>query len=459
MKWLTWTLITCVGFGLMLWSYYHYQRIDESTPWAAGLMVLGEGEPAAPLPDGVQPAAAMVRLLGMGSIQRAMFKELSKSPKIARYWEVFIQEKLIVVPFEQIGITADLLASGRLPKEGAGEVLAGYRARHKDAITIEKRTLKVVGVLRRDVALMAQVYLAWPDESFSALLDPADKSVRPAALIRLKPQQQADRDLVKKLRAVYPSKEFTMVAPSVRVERGPFYLYMLGMALLLLGGSGLLIRLYRVLAARIPWRVLHWPLAEMRRRRRLLWGIHIAYFGLFIVAALVIYELPSVQALVLGQIQSEVSSQGSGPLAIAGKAYRSGIIPYAAGVTFAINFFLGSLGYITLPSMLIPGIGVLLAAVRAGLWGLLLAPSYLNLSKMMLPHSWTLLLEGEAYILATFFALLIPIYLFDTRLGVGVLRRFGRVLLLNLTGCVLIAIVLAVAAWYEAAEVIWMAGF
>jgi len=78
---------------------------------------------------------------------------------------------------------------------------------------------------------------------------------------------------------------------------------------------------------------------------------------------------------------------------------------------------------------------------------------------MMLPHSWTLLLEGEAYILATFFALLIPIYLFDTRLEGGLLRRFGRVLLLNLTGCVLIAIVLTVAAWYEAAEVIWMAGF
>ena len=100
---------------------------------------------------------------------------------------------------------------------------------------------------------------------------------------------------------------------------------------------------------------------------------------------------------------------------------------------------------------------------------------------MMLPHTGTLLLEGGGYILATFFAILIPVYLFgpgepaakparsvdetastewsisrpDRQSGSDSARR----LLLNLKGNLLVAMVLAVAACYEAVEVILMAGF
>ena len=272
-----------------------------------------------------------------------------------------------------------------------------------------------------------------------------------------------------------------MLTPLGRLGPGTYYLYLAGQAALLVGGSGALIGLYRWLAGRVrrPW--LAAPLREMDRRPRLLWGVHLAYFGLVMAGSVAIYQLPEVQAVLLSQVRDELGSS-QGPLGIAGKAYASGSIPRAAVVTFVINFFLGTLVCITLPSIIVPGSGVLLAAVRAGLWGLLLAPTFVLNAFAMLPHTGTLLLEGEGYILATFFGLLVPIYLFGSspatatatesidapdpdavpgepapsRPAWTVLRRFGHAVLLNIQASVLVAVVLAVAACWEATEVILM---
>jgi hypothetical protein len=73
---------------------------------------------------------------------------------------------------------------------------------------------------------------------------------------------------------------------------------------------------------------------------------------------------------------------------------------------------------------------------------------------LMLPHSGTLLLEGEGYILATFFGLMMAVSLFRSDPESSLLQRYGRGLLHNLKGSVLVAVVLGVAAIYEAVEVI-----
>ncbi len=114
------------------------------------------------------------------------------------------------------------------------------------------------------------------------------------------------------------------------------------------------------------------------------------------------------------------------------------------------------MAFITLPSILLPGSGVLLACVRATAWGLILAPIVQSLAFGMLPHSLTMLLEGEGYILAALFGLLIPIHVVRPSLGGNPFTRFGRVVLLNLKAQFWIAVVLAVAAIYEATEVILM---
>ena len=106
----------------------------------------------------------------------------------------------------------------------------------------------------------------------------------------------------------------------------------------------------------------------------------------------------------------------------------------------------------------------------------------------MRAHVGTLLLEGEGYILAAFFALLIPIYLFGSSAPLQKAAvsdswgleptadlselesaaseeqeaqpgsRFKHAVVLNSKANVLVAIVLVVAACYEAFEVITMAG-
>jgi hypothetical protein len=121
-----------------------------------------------------------------------------------------------------------------------------------------------------------------------------------------------------------------------------------------------------------------------------------------------------------------------------------------------INFFLGSVLMLTAPSMIIPGSGILMAGLRSLVWGLLLAPTIRALAFTMLPHSGTMLLEGEGYILATFFGLLIPIHNVQSSLGGTPLSRFGRMLWLNILANFWVAVVLAVAVCYEATEVILM---
>ena len=181
--------------------------------------------------------------------------------------------------------------------------------------------------------------------------------------------------------------------------------------------------------------------------------MHLAYFGLYLLGALAIYHSPDVQDTLLAAVQKEIQV-GSGPLRVAGTAYASKSILRAALATFGINFFLGSVACLTLPSCVIPGSGTLVAAGRALLWGVVLAPTLRVLVRTMLPHSGTLLLEGEGYILATFFGLLVPAYLLRSEPGRGLLARYRRAIVLNLKGNLLVALVLAVAAFYEASEVI-----
>ncbi len=50
-------------------------------------------------------------------------------------------------------------------------------------------------------------------------------------------------------------------------------------------------------------------------------------------------------------------------------------------------------------------------------------------------------------------------YSFDGNKGVGVWRRYGSALMMNLKAMALVAIVLAIAACYEATEVILMSRY
>ncbi|MGC8639313.1 MAG: hypothetical protein ACP5XB_05470 [Isosphaeraceae bacterium] len=480
MKTAAWVVLAAIGLGLMVLTYEKQIRGNPQAPWASGLLFIGEGEPAKPVEAGTV-VWSRLRLLPASDRSAALLKAAERTKSLREAKLGFrLRPKLIDLPVDEMVHCADWLREGRIPEPGKHEVLAGAQTPPGDHLSVAGETFRVVGVLQPSMALLADCYVAPADPSLDVCFSKRDDDVHQARLLHLSAGFLRDRKQLNKLIEAFPPPRFAILMPWVRPERDAFLAYLAAQALFLLGGTGVLISLYRWLAGWVRLPLLAAPLEEMVRRPRLLWGGHLVYFGLFVVGALIIYPFPDVHTVIMTAVQGEIASKDGGVLAVAGKAYGTGNMFYAAAVTFVINFFLGSLAMISIPSMIIPGCGALLAVCRSMLWGLLLGPTENTLSWLMLPHTGTLLLEGGGYILAAFFAILVPVYLFrpgqpDAKpLLVDELasspevdcpphqtfgRRFRSALTLNLKGNVLVAMVLAVAACYESVEVILMAGF
>jgi hypothetical protein len=190
--------------------------------------------------------------------------------------------------------------------------------------------------------------------------------------------------------------------------------------------------------------------------RRAYVTINLVYYGLVAAAMLYVAVVdPSLQEQLLGEVQAALTE---GSLELVGGAYLGGNVVLAAILTFLVNLFAGSILYITIPSLVVPFAGLPLGAYRALLWGLLLAPTTTELALVMIPHSLTLILEGQGYILAIFAAYLHgSAFLRPHTLGLPS-RRAGYVAGLKMVGrvYVLVILVLAAAALYEAVEVVAM---
>jgi hypothetical protein len=450
-----WAIVAVLGFGVMLAGYMSRIQIDPRAPWAHGLLILGpEDQAKKDLPGKVVRARA--RLLEVSPNLRGALEGIRlAAPDAAPSLEAELRPKLISLSLTEAGIDPDWLQSGRFPAPDGQEVLAGARHARGEEIVVGDRTLKTVGVLKPDVSLLADCYLIPQSAEAGILMSAANASVSQATLLELSPAQFRNRETRRKVEEAFPTPKYSVFAPAERLDARSFYIYLAGQGVLLVAGSGALIGFYRWLAGAVRVPVLDAPLGEMLSRPRLLWGVHLVYFGLVVAGSILVYQFPEFQALFGAVIRAQLKGS-TNPLGVAAKAYETGNVFRAAGVTFAINFFLGSLAVLTLPSLVIPGSGVLVAGVRAFLWGLLLAPTFEVNATAMLPHTGTMLLEGEGYILAAFFGLLVPILLLQSAKGESLFGRFGRAIVLNLKSIVLVALVLIAAAFYEAIEVIAM---
>jgi hypothetical protein len=150
------------------------------------------------------------------------------------------------------------------------------------------------------------------------------------------------------------------------------------------------------------------------------------------------------------------------PLGSVGTAYLTGNVLTASILTFLMNLFLGTIAMMIIPSLLLPFWALLFGVYRALIWGIMLVvpiPGVMPLS-VLLPHYLTLMLEGEAYVVAMFactrglIALLKP-QSFGTPSRLKAYKKSivdaGKILLV-------VTALLAVAAVYEAVEVTVSAG-
>lgn len=188
--------------------------------------------------------------------------------------------------------------------------------------------------------------------------------------------------------------------------------------------------------------------------------INVLYYG--IVGAAMVYVIfnPDLQQSLLALVGQ---SFDEGPLSSVAEAYSGGQVVAAIGLTFFVNLLAGSFGAITLPSFFIPFLGLVMGIVRATLWGLLLSPASPELRMAMIPHSITLLLEGQAYVIALLAAFIHgKSFLMPRRAGIEVggieAHLQGYLLGLKQTAqlYVLIILLLAVAAIYEVLEVVYL---
>jgi hypothetical protein len=397
---------------------------------------------------------APLRLLTASDSAEAILAALQHdAPARFAYLEAQLRPKLIMVPLAEARIDLDCLQAGRLPEVGRDEILAGAQVPPRNQLEVLGRKLSVVGFLRADITVFADSYLLPPSSSTRDLFTADDPTVRHAILVPMGRDNFYDRKARQELNDACPAPAFTCVVPETKLTRATYYLYMLGESCLLLGASGLFIGLFGWLG-RQPWLPRFSALEAIDRHPRLLWAVHGCYFGLVVLVAVLAFEVPEVPAILRSLARGEIDSS-AGPLGIAGKAYASGSVLRAAGVTFLINFLLGSVVMITLPSVVVPGSGAITAAIRAASWGCALAPTTVGMAAAMRTHMGTVVLEGEGYVLATFFALLIPMYLGQRSQGSTLWGRFTRALILNVKANGLVALVLVIAACYEAVEVIW----
>ncbi|QIB39001.1 hypothetical protein G3A56_14160 [Rhizobium oryzihabitans] len=203
-----------------------------------------------------------------------------------------------------------------------------------------------------------------------------------------------------------------------------------------------------------PMDVLHGPFAVIRKHRKAFLTLNVAFYGLFAVSMAITMLLPEIQAYLKTGIDEAYLRPGV--LKTVADAYGSQNLPKAMGMTFIINLLVAFV-MTTLPSLIIPFIGILATLHRGILWGIMFAPLGAH-KAMLIPHSITLLIEGQAYVLAAFGAyvhgrtfLRISEYRVSTRWEAW---KAGLVPLANIYCLVIFA--LAVAAIYEVLEAIYI---
>ena len=194
--------------------------------------------------------------------------------------------------------------------------------------------------------------------------------------------------------------------------------------------------------------------AVIKEHRRAYIVLNLLYYGL--IAGGMVYAAfdPALQKSLWNQLGEGFST---GPLEELVGAYSGGQVLLAAVLTFAVNLVGGSFAFITMPSLIIPFSGLLVGVYRALLWGLLFSPSAVVGAGLVF-HLPTIILEGQAYVLAMLAAYLQGMaFLRPKSMGVRTHRQgYWEGVKLSVRVYLLVVVVLLVAAVYEAVSVIFI---
>ncbi|MGC1377784.1 MAG: hypothetical protein WA821_16245, partial [Anaerolineales bacterium] len=137
-----------------------------------------------------------------------------------------------------------------------------------------------------------------------------------------------------------------------------------------------------------------WEILTQNRRAYL--ALNALYYGLMILAMIYLYF---DHALHDSFLKAHGASFMLGPLTLKAPFDFMQALT-VVGNAFMLNLLGSSYGEITLPSFLVPFAGVAIGLYRAVILGIAFSPADPTVARIFLPHLPTLLLEGQAAVLA-----------------------------------------------------------
>jgi hypothetical protein len=343
-----------------------------------------------------------------------------------------------------------LTASGRAPKPGQAEVLAGALTRF-DTFTMDGITFEVVGSLHRGVSGHGLSYLMPEDAAFEGILAEEMGATRgwfdPEGLARLADKQVSyDEEALEGV---------TMVGGVTPVPAVVTALCVAGLLAVALGGMAAQVRVFRILGG--DAKVFRPVSSALMEHPVLLWTLHVLLYGTFFgfTALAIAYPLAN-----MGLVEFVHGIFAEGSLKHVGDAYQEGRVVAATFWTWVQNFMTATVLLTIVPAVLIPFAGTVWAIAKHllsfCLVGFVMAPLWSDSIGVLPFHSITMALELEAYVLAAFVATVFPIRIVKAAAKGVPWQGYGDGLRVLASGTLLAGVLLAVAALYEAVTLILM---
>lgn len=454
-------VLILLGVGLMLLVAGRERAWLEKQPWGSAVVLLQEASGA----DAIRVAAR--RVSGDNYPESTLAELLKTTPESAELMasmKLDQGERVISIALPPAAFQP-LLRSGRVPRPGAPEVLAGDLAQ-LDSFVLEGVTFTVVGHLVRPVPIALGAYVLPQDPAFESHFSGPD--VEHGSLYI--EGEDAVRQHFEGAEGMAARLEMSKQMIGMRSRTQPVYAWLVYAALVIVavGGMGLVAWWCRFRAYSGG---LFGPLYRASHDLPTpFFLVHAGLYGVLFIAMARGMAHPLLH-LQLGNLVEGMFSEGG--LSYIGDAYASGHIGRAAvatwwnnyiiqtvGLTFFASFglwYAGMVPWLPAAALLWPlPIGLFKTAASFGIVGLVMAPAYHGIAAGYSFHSITMVLELEAYIIACFVVLVWPWLILRALASREKPWRpaVREALRLLVSGVLFTGLLLAIAGLYEAATLI-----
>lgn len=456
---LGWTpaFLIAVGISIIACAALLESQRTNGQPWANGVFV-PEGE--SELDGASRVWSRRIPSSNFDSLAdwfERNYSEMAQDPETHKLVENIRRreektERVIFAPLTHEELEP-LVASGRAPNPGKAEVLAGPLVR-VDSFDMDGVHFEVVGRISPYARLFLNVCLLPENDAFRAMFS-ADSGASHGwiareginELLERQPQPPETQDETTAAEPQSSPSDQPEMAGGIGLAGADLTAAgILGLGLAAAGGALAFTRLLRRDTRSVNTLIA--PLVEEIALRPRLWlALHVILYGTFLLTMLLAMRFPAWN-LALTQFVAQIFTEGE--LSFIGQAYASQDILRAAIATFYHNYVTATLLLTLAVSLIVPAAGVFKTWASFAFMGFAMSPLWTGTLSAYTYHSITMILEFEAYILASFAAAVYAACFVSGVVRGTIQQGFARGLRVMLAAAILSGCILATAACYEA---------